>query len=553
MRTGFLGIWVTVLVAITAGIALVQARTIDLAPPFGVLDLNQWLTGVAAQGEYWSPSGISERAKQTLMNGASQIKDRGTQRSTESRSYPLSEPFVPSIAAPDTTVVNAGSGIIYYPWANPSVEGRSYVSGRSLSVTWKDFEPREGDFQWQRVENALANLPSERKVWFAIHNFSYPDRTITPEWVFTAGARWVPSTYNSSVKIPVYWDPVFKAKWEATIGAFAARYDGDPRLLGMKITGQGHYGEMVPEWDRVRNGDRQTWADVGYTFDGWVAQQKWAIDMYMNYFQKTPAAISIVNDTALWGESPATTVLDYGVNKYGMRLYPKWDGAGPNMRGVPNILLRYLPQTDVLFEEEGSWFAWGNGTSEQWRQQAEQIVASRASFVWVFAQEFDKGDPQGNPYNPEMEWLAKYIGPQLFIADAYVTATASAGKQARLSLRWGNRGNVPLRGAQRVEQKDIPASALVFIDLVAADGNTAAHYEYQPTVPTTQWYPNTIVDDSVMLNLPSDLSGGTYEVRVGIYNPRPYAQGAHFNLLNEDRNDGFGRYTVGWIEVSNDW
>lgn len=458
---------------------------------------------------------------------------------------PLSAPFAPTVAAPGGVVINPGAGIMHYPWGWPEREALPYVSGRAGGPFWKQLQPSEGYFDWSVMENWLANLPPGRKTWLRLDASIRADQSLTPEWVFQAGARWVPHTVNGSVKVPVYWDPIFKAKWERTIAALAARYDGDPRLAGVEVNGQGHYGEMVPEWERIFNGDKQTWVHAGYNDQHWIEHQKWAIDMYLKYFKKTPVSVQVVNDGALWGASPARPVLDYAVQKYGMRVHPKWSGLGPNMRGVDNMFLSYVPYTDVIFEENHAF----TGSVSEYAQVLDKAIASRASTVYIYWSEFDPAQSGGIDYRPQLERMARYLGPQVFISSAQLPSSALAGWPARITIRWGNRGNLPPRRAQRIGEKDVPVSATAFVDLVDSGGRTVFHYEYQPTVPTTQWYSNTIVEDSVSLPLPGSLAAGIYDVRVGIYNPRQFAVGAPLKLLNAGTSDAASRYQIGKLQV----
>lgn len=486
----------------------------------------------------------------------------------------LTQPFSPNsnLGAPNALVINPGLGIIHYPWGDSGREARSYVGGRALYIEWRGFEPQERNYQWQLIEDALANLPTGRQAWLilpAAVNAPNDSSGITPDWVFAAGVPDIRAVFKSNYHIPVWWNAIFKQKLEQTVAAVAARYDGDPRIAGVKIQGQGQYGEMVPEWERIiYQWDPQPWYDVGFTKARWIQHQKDVMDIYMRHFRKTPLAISIVNHDVGWVSSSddpiAEPVLNYARDTYGMRLYPKWDGAGLDMRGVPEIFLQYTSYTNVMYEEDGKYFAWGNYPVSDWHQQALNVMGSRASFLYVYSQDFDK-----NIYNPEIEYLAKYLGPQIFVKTdgTFVPAQASAGQTVNLLIKWGNRGNVPLRKPSNLVarmrgcttcEKDEPVSAEAFVDLVNTSNNqTAFHYKYVPTPPTTEWYSNIIIDNNISLPLPLNLLEGTYDVRVGIYNPHPSARRSkdseefvNFKLLNTDRNDGTDRYTIGRIQIS---
>ncbi|MBI4320985.1 MAG: hypothetical protein HY675_21035 [Chloroflexi bacterium] len=445
----------------------------------------------------------------------------------------------------DEIVLNPGWGLMNYPWENPRAEAQPFISGRAGGTFWKDLEPSEGIFNWPVVEKFLANLPPGRKAWLRLDASIRANESLTPEWVFQAGARWVPHVSNGRVRVPVYWDPVFKAKWETTIATVAARYDGDTRLAGVEINGQGHYGEMVPEWERIFNRDKQTWVDVGYSDQLWIEHQKWAIDMFLRYFKKTPVAIQVVNDRALWGASPARPVLDYAVQTYGMRVYAKWSGLAPRMiEDTDKMLASYFRDTEIILEEARPF----EGPPNEFGMMAYNVEAARASTVFVYDGTF-RWARSSDVLQVELERLARRIAPQISIVEARMPGSVRAGEAFDLWLRWANQSNMPLRGAQRIGEKDVPVSAVAFVDLVGADGFTVGHYQYEPSTPTTEWYANSIVEDWLSLAVPLDLAAGLYDVRVGIQNPRPYAEGSPLRLLNTKRNDGSDRYQIGQIRV----
>jgi len=62
----------------------------------------------------------------------------------------------------------------------------------------------------------------------------------------------------------------------------------------------------------------------------------------------------------------------------------------------------------------------------------------------------------------------------------------------------------------------------VFIAFVDAQGKSWGQVDSQPGfnfTPTTRWQPGELMEDTYILNLPPDLPPGTYQLRVGMYDP----------------------------------
>ena len=57
---------------------------------------------------------------------------------------------------------------------------------------------------------------------------------------------------------------------------------------------------------------------------------------------------------------------------------------------------------------------------------------------------------------------------------------------------------------------------IVFVHVINDDGNLVAQRDVEPAVPTTDWGTG-VVEDLHRVNLPGDLSAGTYELRTGLY------------------------------------
>ena len=166
-----------------------------------------------------------------------------------------------------------------------------------LRIPWAHVEPEEGRFNW----NAL-DTPAQRwierggQIAFRITCSEPAIEYATPKWVFDAGARAIryrfgfgegcgPCPDGKSVD-PDYADPVFLAKLDAFLAAFAARYDGRPEVAFVDVGSYGTWGEghthgatRVPQekadidarahFDLYRKHFRRTFVAVSDDFSGW--------------------------------------------------------------------------------------------------------------------------------------------------------------------------------------------------------------------------------------------------------------------------------------------
>ncbi len=116
-----------------------------------------------------------------------------------------------------------------------------YIEGVLLGYNWNQIETSDGVYNWSLVDNQVALVGAAGKV----ATIAIAAGVETPGWVYNEGAQsfnvvWDKAwgfTPCSNQRIPIPWDPVFLAKWQAFVTAFGARYDTNPTVASVKLTG----------------------------------------------------------------------------------------------------------------------------------------------------------------------------------------------------------------------------------------------------------------------------------------------------------------------------
>ena len=238
---------------------------------------------------------------------------------------------------------------------------------------WSRLEPEDGRFDWNPLEADLAfaareGIPAAMRVMCANSGASGP---VTPEWVWTAGAPchvWESVDYSGRIvtnRSPVFESPVFQRLHRRFLTALAAKYDGDPRFLGIDLGSYGNWGEwhcgklppavpaeLAPEIRAaaasVRPGSREGYelylrshatGRRGRAERLTREQMKPYVDMYLDNFRKTDIVFMTdgaeVLDYAL-GDGPAPRV---GLRRDGIGLeghFKRWIGS-PAYAHVPRM------------------------------------------------------------------------------------------------------------------------------------------------------------------------------------------------------------------------
>src|SRR5215467_7806426 len=114
--------------------------------------------------------------------------------------------------------------------------GYSFVDGIRLRETWDFVQPTSStSFTWSTIDTVLGLAAQHgKKVGVSISS-----GVATPQWVYDHGATKYRLQDGSGNSMPIPWDSAYQSQWLTFVRAFGARYDGNPNLAYVIITGMG--------------------------------------------------------------------------------------------------------------------------------------------------------------------------------------------------------------------------------------------------------------------------------------------------------------------------
>jgi hypothetical protein len=166
-----------------------------------------------------------------------------------------------------------------------------YVAGTSSRFSWAAIEPHPREYRWGPIDHAIALARRAGKqamirVIAGIYTPTWVDRRV-PTITFSNRYLYNPSNYPTRVTMPIPWKRAYLRYWKRFLGAFGARYNGNPTIYSVQMAGAGFIGEMTLPTDVDK------WRSKGYTDDRYVWAWDRIIASYGRQFPSTHTNLDI--------------------------------------------------------------------------------------------------------------------------------------------------------------------------------------------------------------------------------------------------------------------
>lgn len=450
------------------------------------------------------------------------------------------KPFVPNEQVDQTIVSNDDIGVYVFSdvfeerhpsTSNPAQYHLDHprVAGCAYWLAWEEVEPEEGKFQWEAFDNMIAAARKvNKRVVLRLVNLEL--RKNTPAWVYAAGARHEVryDREGKPSKFPIYWDPVFLEKWGNLIRTFGARYNGNPTVHSVGITGCGAQEEIhvVPHMSDPRNMAllEKFKIEHGYTNEKIVQAWKKVVDVYMEAFPDTRMNMDVHVPTSPTDQEACRSMdsfYQHLMDTYGMRCVLQRMALGEN-KGLSDkayhtrIYKKYKDNTQLAYQG-----VIPGKSANRWKAY-EIGLAHQMSFFEVYSSEFSDSEPASArgrwtlqaDLDEQLTFLARYLGYQVILQEVKLKSDSS------VAFQWYNRGCAPLKREKRVGKKGEVDSYAVHMKILQ-NGSSVYDAVHTPPIATNEWYANRTVQYEQKINA-SLKKGDVYQIRVAVVDPEDH-------------------------------
>ncbi|PZR77737.1 MAG: hypothetical protein DLM52_03890 [Chthoniobacterales bacterium] len=227
--------------------------------------------------------------------------------------WAFAKPFpagIVNLCTGQITPKNTLGNLAKRPWANPN------VSGMRVKTQWRYAQPNSGTYDWTGLDEALGLANANGKFL----GLSVVAGLSTPPWVYDAGATKYVLRDGTNGAMPLPWEDAFLSRWTGFIRAMGVRYDGNPALRYVVISG---LGQATETYLAKTSADATALTALGGP-SAWVRAAKQIIAAYAEAFPTTPFFMTMaipfpstdprpLHDTALLAEQE---VVNWAVATY---------------------------------------------------------------------------------------------------------------------------------------------------------------------------------------------------------------------------------------------
>jgi hypothetical protein len=386
-----------------------------------------------------------------------------------------------------------------------------------IRLAWAYLEPKEGQFEWTVIDRIIEKWTAHGLgIAFRIScKETSTDRLeqqfATPRWVMEAGAkgghyRMGKATGPDGPWEPAFDDPIFLAKLDRFLAAFAARYDGKPWLRYVDIGSIGDWGEG------------HCWA--GSRKDLSLAVRREHVDLHLKHFKRAQLVISddyvhALNDPVERARLHQH-ILANGISYRDDSIMVDGYFAGTSDRFTvrsPEFFADAFPRTPTVFELEhygkvkslGNWDTLPNSSAAKFGKGKTGPDFFRGALESLHATYIGyHGDArQWLGDNSELtKELLNRCGYWLFPVSLELPEKAVAGEAVPLTLIMENRGVAPPYAPYELRVKLSRAADRVVRPLATG---------------CKSWLPGVPVSSRYQLPVPSDLKPGDYDLAIGLF------------------------------------
>ncbi|HEY9869741.1 MAG TPA: DUF4832 domain-containing protein [Candidatus Obscuribacterales bacterium] len=445
---------------------------------------------------------------------------------------------------------------------------RPDVNGLSVLIPWRVLEPAEEQYNWKPVDDLLDALKKRNKsliLRVSTCGMDLDGQSDTPAWVFDSGVKKISysGADGKSYTMPIFWDTNYLAKWNNFIQDLGERYDKNPAIHSIGITGGGVRGgtavipcsvkEAAADADRTEEAknacarlEETLKKEHGLSQRQIVEHWKYVADLFPQAFPTARLNFNIdapIRGRA--GQDALDEISDYLLYRYGQRIYVTRQNVRNAKHGFDQyrVLLKFHPDTLTGYQLAPEIKA------EDLEKLSQNALVDGISFAEI---PYALLTSDNQAVKRSFQHLLAHIGYQIVSQKVTIPAEIKPGEPLKASFTFTNLGAAAPMRPMRAFDKDVASSYKIQLELRDSSGKPVVLSLHTPSVPTHQWPAGKPVSWDEELKMPQGaeaLKPGEYSVWLSIVDADTKRKLSFLNAMNGSKPAVEASAPVGTVKV----
>jgi len=424
---------------------------------------------------------------------------------------------------------------------------REDVSGLSVIFPWRSLEPQEEEYNWKPIDELLKAVKQHNKTLIlrvSTCGLDIDGQSDSPAWVLDSNIKKV--SYNGadgkSYSMPIFWDTNYLAKWNNFIKDMGERYDKNPSLHSIGITGGGigggtfvipHVGSTAPENQKATKEandqlEETLKKEYGLNQRQIVEHWKYVADLFPQAFPTARLNFNIdgpIRGRA--GQDALDEISDYLSYRYGQRVYLTRQNVSDDKHGFDQyrVMLKFHPDTFTGYQ-----LSTGIKPAD-FEKLSQNALEDGISFAEIPVDILKSND---DLVKKPLHHLLSHIGYQIVSENVSIPSEVASGEPLKASFTFKNLGAAAPMRSERAFDKDVSSSFKIQLELRDNSGKPVVLSLHTPQVPTHHWSAGTPLTWSEELRMPvgeQALKPGEYSVFLSVVDAETSRKVAFLNRL----------------------
>ena len=348
--------------------------------------------------------------------------------------------------------------------------------------------------------------------------------------------------------MPVFWDATYLARWSNFVHALADRYDKNPSIHSIGITGGGARGgtAIAPTLDKTQTDslEQTLKSEFGMNPHQIVEHWKYVADLFPNAFKTARLNFDASPPLASKaGQDMLDEISDYLIYRYGERVYLTRENVDSAKHGFDQyrLLLKFRPDTVTGYQLTSAF------PPTDLKALLKNTLDDGISFAEIPESMLQDKDAA---VAETLEQLRSKLGYQVVSEKVTLPSDIKSGEPLKAEFTFMNLGSAAPMHPSRQLDKDVAGSYKVQLELRDANGKPIVQSLHTPAVPTNKWIAGQPITWEQELKMPPKLKAGEYSVWLSLVDGDTKRKLQILNVASTEKTGPGTDISVGKIQVT---